>query len=60
MAEVKTAADNFGVRPLIRSEERRNRTFTRVGDINASADGKEVLVRARIYTSRGTGTVIQI
>lgn len=46
----------FGVRPLIRSHERTNKTFTSVSDLNAEKDGTTVLVRARFYTVRGKGT----
>jgi hypothetical protein len=47
--------DNFGVRPLIRSEERTHKVYTNVGNLSAAKDGETVFVRARLYTVRGTG-----
>lgn len=47
--------DNFGVRPLIRSEERTHKVYTNVGELSAAKDGETVFVRARLYTVRGTG-----
>jgi aspartyl-tRNA synthetase len=47
--------DNFGVRPLIRSEERTHKVYTNVGNLSAAKDGEAVFVRARLYTVRGTG-----
>jgi hypothetical protein len=56
VAQVQQTFDNFGVRPLIRSEERTRKVYTNVGELNAAKDGETVLVRARLYTVRGTGT----
>lgn len=54
-SEQDKSADNFGVRPLIRSEERTAKVFTNVSDLNASLHGQTVCVRARFYTVRGKG-----
>lgn len=57
-AEAEIAAANahiFGDYPLIQSQTITDRTWTRVEDLNASLEGQEVLVRARVHNVRATG-----
>ena len=47
--------DQYGDYPFIKSTFRSKRVWTTVGDVDETADGKEVLIRARIHGLRGRG-----
>eukprot|EP00049_Salpingoeca_infusionum_P017579 m.353518 g.353518 ORF g.353518 m.353518 type:complete len:527 (-) comp16782_c0_seq1:131-1711(-) len=42
----------FGVLPLIQSQSREGKVYSRVGDMDTGVAGQEVLLRARIHTLR--------
>ncbi|EPQ28983.1 uncharacterized protein PFL1_03273 [Pseudozyma flocculosa PF-1] len=51
-ADVDFASQNYGKLPLNMSQERTGRKFTAIADINEERDGEQVLLSARIQTSR--------
>jgi len=54
-AVASASSSTFGDAPLIQSQEITGRVWTRISAINPSLEGKTVLVRGRIHTSRATG-----
>ncbi|KAF8607573.1 aspartate-tRNA ligase [Ceratobasidium sp. AG-I] len=54
-AEVDYAQQNYGKLPLNQSQERTGRARAQISTFNASKDGEEVIVRARVHTSRAQG-----
>lgn len=52
------AKDSYGQLPLNQSGEKTDKKWTKVSQLNDSFVGKEVLLRARLQTSRGTGKVV--
>ncbi|GBF94596.1 aspartyl-tRNA synthetase [Raphidocelis subcapitata] len=48
-------AHKYGDPPMVQSTERTGREWTRVEDLSPEMEGKTVLVRARIHTTRGKG-----
>jgi aspartyl-tRNA synthetase len=51
------SSPNCGDRPLIQSSERVDRKYVEVGELDAGKEGQEVLVRARVHTSRAKGNL---
>lgn len=49
------AKDRYGLDPMIQSQTKTDRKWIRISELSTSMVGQEVLVRARIHTSRGTG-----
>eukprot|EP00731_Ephydatia_muelleri_P032507 Em0024g51a len=47
---------NYGNLPLIQSTEQSGRLWTNLVDVSEAQVGKTVLIRARLHTSRGTGS----
>eukprot|EP00795_Rhopilema_esculentum_P014211 gene14211-5221_t len=47
--------DNYGLAPLIQSQMKSDRVWTRVNEITLDKAGKKILVRGRLHTSRGAG-----
>lgn len=45
----------FGAYPLIQSQRQTGRVWTEIKDLTPDLDGKEVLVRSRVHTSRSKG-----
>jgi hypothetical protein len=45
----------FGDAPLVQSQAITGRVWTRISAVDASVEGKTILVRARIHTTRVTG-----
>ena len=45
----------FGTYPRVQSRSRTNRVWTEVKDLTPEKEGQEVLIRARVYTSRAKG-----
>ncbi|QRV87478.1 asparaginyl-tRNA synthetase [Ceratobasidium sp. AG-Ba] len=54
-AEVDYAQQNYGKLPLNQSQERTGRPRAQISTFNGSKDGEEVLLRARVHTSRAQG-----
>ncbi|KAL0951109.1 hypothetical protein HGRIS_007846 [Hohenbuehelia grisea] len=54
-AEVDYATEFYGKQPLNQSQTRTNRPRTQIASLSAANDGEQVLVRARIHTSRAQG-----
>lgn len=48
-------ADNFGDAPLIKSHEHTDKVWTHISALDQSWDGKEVLIRGHVQTSRLVG-----
>jgi len=46
---------NFGKKPLIQSQTREGRQWTKIRDLDESKASQKVLVRGRIHTSRASG-----
>ena len=46
---------NFGTLPLIQSQQRGNRVFHEVKDLNEKMDKQNVYIRGRIHNTRGKG-----
>lgn len=57
LKQQEAAATNYGTLPLIQSTSREGRAFTAVSELNASKEGQEVLVRARLHVLRGKGNL---
>jgi len=51
-------SDNFGELPINRSETRTGRIFKNVSEINEKLVSQEILLRARVYSTRGTGNLV--
>ena len=51
-AAIDYAKSNYGLEVVNQSQTRSNRKWTEIKDIAAAVEGKEVLIRARIHTSR--------
>lgn len=49
------AKDRYAVLPMAQSQEKTSKVWTKVKDLTSEAVGKRVLLRARLYTTRGTG-----
>jgi len=49
------AKDRYCVLPLMQSSEKTSRKWTKVQNLTEDLVGKQVLIRARLHTSRGTG-----
>eukprot|EP01017_Pseudomicrothorax_dubius_P039689 TRINITY_DN6117_c0_g1_i2.p1 TRINITY_DN6117_c0_g1~~TRINITY_DN6117_c0_g1_i2.p1 ORF type:complete len:586 (-),score=242.56 TRINITY_DN6117_c0_g1_i2:368-2125(-) len=49
---------NYGDAELIQSQELTDRVWTKVADINEELIGKEILVRARVHSSRLKGNLV--
>lgn len=47
--------DTYGDYPFIKSDFRSERVWTTIAQVDASLDGKEVLIRARIHAVRAKG-----
>jgi len=45
----------YGVMPMIQSQDKPDRTISRVGDLTGSRVGEKVWVRGRLHTSRAVG-----
>ncbi|KAG8707399.1 aspartate--tRNA ligase dps1 [Ceratobasidium sp. 394] len=54
-AEVDYAQQNYGKLPLNQSQERTGRPRAQISTFGASKDGEEVIIRARVHTSRAQG-----
>ncbi|KAG9127355.1 aspartate--tRNA ligase dps1 [Ceratobasidium sp. 392] len=54
-ADVDYAQQNYGKLPLNQSQERTGRPRAQISAFDASKDGEEVIVRARVHTSRAQG-----
>ncbi|EGG23743.1 aspartyl-tRNA synthetase [Cavenderia fasciculata] len=50
-----TSGDNFGKAPLVQSQTREGKVFTRVEDLTIEKDTQKVLIRARVHGSRLQG-----
>lgn len=48
------SGDNFGVLPVIMSQDITGRVWTRVADVGSKV-GEDIIVRGRVHTSRGKG-----
>lgn len=55
-AEVDFAAELYGKLPLNQSQTRTNQTRIQISTLSADRDGEQVLLRARVQTSRAQGS----